>query len=223
MNGRETSLALADWGSAAKRRFTFSTPDVRALQRPGARTVVLLPGVWERWGSTWSWGEALFAAGFDVRFVPELDLTLGSLKDLSDQLLSFLDRQVLEPPIIVAHSKGGLVAKRAMISNPERITGLVACGTPFDGAPLARYTPPGLKMNDLAPEAEEIRDLAANTDVNRKIVLIEAEWDQDVPQAESFPCGFRCTVPVAGHHRLLIDPLTTERIVQFVIHIDKHW
>lgn len=215
--------ALTDWGWAAKRRMQFALPKPDALRREGARSVVMLPGVWERWWTTWRWGQALHGAGFDVRFIPEIDLELGTIDSLAKRVLEQLDQQGITRPILVAHSKGGLVGKQAMVTEPGRILGLVACGTPFDGAPLARLTPPALKMSDLVPEAQQIRRLAQNTDANRRIASIEARWDQDVPAVGALPGGLYCQVPVIGHHQLLADPVTSERIVQFAEHMDEKW
>lgn len=216
-------MALTDWGRAAKRCLLTPSQNPDVFRRDNARSVVLLPGVWERWQATWAWGESLHDAGFDVRFVPDIDLELGDVDELAETLLNYFDQAAISDPIVVAHSKGGLVGKQAMVKQPNRIAGLVACGTPFEGAPLARLLPRALKMSDLTPEAEKIRRLAENTDVNSRIVSIEAKWDQDVPPVGGLPGGFYCQVPVIGHHQLLGDPITSKRIVQFVSHIHEKW
>lgn len=224
---RETLWALKDWVSAwghsaailAHRALTgsgrCSHPARAAAQGPVA---VLLPGVWERWEVLSKWGRALAANGFDVRFVPELDLQLGSLESLGQALSAFLEAGGLEDVLVVAHSKGGLVAKKTMIG-PQgwRIRRLISCGTPHQGAPLAALSPKALKMRDLRPQEKQIRKLASSTDVNTRIVAIQAKWDQNVPWMDSLPGGKVVTANVRGHHRILRAPETLALVVRYAL------
>lgn len=223
MNLYQTRAAMRDWMLSATQKARPLVQDPESLHRPGAKSVIMLPGIWGRWNGTWLWAEALYDSGFDVHFVPEVDQQLGTLTHLADALVSAIQSKHLSRPIVVGHSKGGLVAKWAMREDPELLAGLIAVGTPFFGAPIARRMPPLTQLPDLAPETPQIRNLADYHEVNKKIVIIEAEWDQDVPTVGVLPGSLHCFVPIEGHNRLLEDPLTAERIVQFARHIDRCW
>ena len=224
---RETLWALRDWGTAwvrsaavGARRALDRAPNASApATKPSRKPVaVLLPGVWENWEVLSSWGRALSAVGFDVRFVPALDLQLGSIKALSQVLADFLATNELENALVVAHSKGGLVAKKAMgDSEGWRVRRLISCGTPFEGAPIAALSPKLLRMRSLVPQDPEIRELGASTQPNKRIVAIEAKWDQNVPRTTSLPGGKVVTANVRGHHSLLHAPEALALIVRYAL------
>lgn len=214
-NPKEGALALADWSRGWGPNLLHHTRRVLGagpitdfpLTDTGARTAVLLPGVWERWESLATWGRALHALGWNIEVIPELDLLLGSLQELADKLQKALQSANLEQVLIVAHSKGGLVAKQAMLGEEGwRIARLISCGTPYNGAPIASLSVPALQMRSLVPWNEEITSLASRDEPNEKIVAIQAEWDQNVPSDPKLPGAQIITVPVTGHNALLTAP-----------------
>ncbi len=224
---RETLWALEDWGTAwvrsaiiGLRRSIGRTPKklCPGSKRPDRQVAVLLPGIWENWEVLSSWGRALRAVGFEVRVVPALDLQLGSIQSLSQVLTGFLVESGLEDVVVVAHSKGGLVAKAAMSGEEGwRIRRLISCGTPFEGAPLAALSPRLLRMRSLVPENPEIEKLNEDTRPNQRIVAIEATWDQNVPRLTSLPGGNVVRVNVRGHHSLLHAPEAVALVVRYAL------
>lgn len=215
-------VAAADWHLGTRQRLRQGHLDPEGLRRPGAAPVVLLPGVWGPWESTWSWGEALHAAGYDVRFVPRMTYELGDLPGLAATLREEASQQGFEGAVVVAHSKGGLVGKQALVDYPGLFRGLVACGTPFGGAPLARWAPFISRMRNLRPEDRQIRRLGKHTAVNQRIASIQAAWDQNVPMTGFLPGAFCAVVPVRGHNLLLDEPAVAQRIVQFANYFSNH-
>lgn len=215
--------AVRDWGLGMRQKLRTTDEDPCAFRRPGATAVVVLPGVWEGWRVTLNWADALHGAGFDVHFIPELDRVLGSLPELARALRAHLDDRKIHRPIVVAHSKGGLVAKQAMVEDPGRLRGLIACGTPFFGAAITNHLPGFTRLPDLSPQDQNIRSLAAHHEHNDRIVMIEAKWDQNVATLGPLPGSLHCVVPVVGHNRLLDDRATARRIVQFARHIEARW
>ena len=73
-NPKEGALALADWSRGWGPNLLHHTRRVLGagpiadfpLTDTGARTAVLLPGVWERWESLATWGRALHALGWNI-------------------------------------------------------------------------------------------------------------------------------------------------------------
>lgn len=218
--------ALGDWSLGGWQRLSFSARQIganrvepTAWRSPGGEPILLLPGVWERWSSLIVWAEALHQAGWDVRFAPQVDLELGSLPELANRLLEELDYC----PLVVAHSKGGLVAKQTMILSPRSIRGLIAVGTPFSGSPLARLMPRASGMSDLSPDNESLVEVGREPVSSGRTVLIEAQWDQDVPHAGHHRFGAYCTVPVVGHNALLSSPIVAQTICRYAAHIREQW
>lgn len=226
----EGAQALVDWGRGwqmglrvqARRALRRVLPlpreedtlDDLAIQ--SAKTAVVLPGVWERWEVLETWARGLSALGWNVRMVPSLDLQIGTLTELADRLSQFLEEEELSDVLVVAHSKGGLVTKQAMAGTQGwRIGRLIACGTPFDGAPIANLTVPQLKMRSLVPWDPEIQILSDNHEPNLRIVAIQAQWDQNVPPDPALPGATVVTVTVEGHNALLTAPEVVALIAHY--------
>lgn len=215
--------AVEDWTLGISRLVDAPHVSPIDVRRPGEPAVIVLPGVWERWEATWRWASDLFEAGFDVHFIPELDLELGSLPDLGEKLLNWVRGSELDSPLIVAHSKGGLVAKEALVKDPSALRGVIACGTPFDGAPIASVTPLSLRVRNLRPGSPQIQELASNTEANQRIIAIEAAWDQNVPELQNLPGATVVKAPVEGHNHLLEDPSTAKLVTESALWALKNW
>lgn len=225
---RLARLALRDWSLGGLQKVRFRCWERRrcdpdSLRRPGGPAVILLPGVWEDWGALLTWGRHLFEAGFDVNFFPEVDRMFGPLEALARQVAEGAAQRGLGPALIVAHSKGGLVGKACLIEFPGRFTGLITCGTPFAGAPLARLLPQWSQMADLNPENPKITTLANDLPTNRKLVQVEAKWDQNVPRVGMLPGAIHVTSNIVGHNALLEDKETAKTIARMALHISENW
>ena len=206
------AMALADWGkgtgkslAARTRRALDSDWSEDQLRRLGAPTAVILPGWLREWETVLPWGQALHSIGWDVRFVPALDRQIGSLPELAATLNQFLEEEGIEDALIVAHSKGGLVGKQAMVEGGS-ITRLIAVGTPFEGAPLAHVLPANTGGESLTPDGQEITNLQSHTEVNHRIHAIEAALDQNVPTLQNLPGANIVRTDVEGHTALLDAP-----------------
>lgn len=207
-------MALGDWNrgfakslAALTKRALHAGGGPTALRREGAPTAIILPGWLREWETVEPWGRALHAVGWDVRFVPELDRQPGSLQDLAETLLNFLVEEQLDQVVVVAHSKGGLVTKWAMtMAGGDRISLLIAVGTPFEGAPLAQVLPSEAGGDSLRPDNTELSLLEKRTDVNNRIFALEAKRDQNVPSLENLPGARIIRTEVEGHTALLDAP-----------------
>ncbi len=217
---RQFRVALRDWRTGWGQRWRPHSETLEELRNPGAEPVFLLPGVWEKWQALWSWGLSLAEVGYDINFVPELDGQFGDLDALAQRLLEAIGDT---SPIVVGHSKGGLVAQKALQLAPDSLWGVIAVASPFRGAPLARLALPGLRMFDLRPGTEQIDILTEDTRLNHKLITIEAQWDQNVPRVGLIRGSLHQTVPVVGHNALLTAPAAQEAIVQAARHISNSW
>lgn len=170
--------------------------------------VVLLPGIWEPWRYLRPLGERLHHAGHPVFPVPALRLNGADLAASAEVVAAFLAARDLRNVVLVAHSKGGLIGKQAML-RPEvaaRVRGMVAVCSPFDGSRLARpvfaRTPLGL----FCPDGGVLLALAAERAVNARITSIGAAWDEMIPDGSVLPGARNITVAMPGHFLPIADP-----------------
>lgn len=208
-------IALEDWTSSFGHRLwlergrnlppgpqAYRTPTRGSTGETPPRTVVGLPGIWEDWRHFHLWAQVLHDAGWDVHLLEELGDMTSPIPDLALRVREYLQLHDLHDVVLVAHSKGGLVGKSVMLG-PEgsRVRGLIACATPFAGAPITRLFPT-TELAELSPGSPTITELAGEDAVNCRIIQVEATWDQSVPPSPL--TGVRhVTLPIRGHSSML--------------------
>lgn len=184
-------------------------PARRRLDRSTRTPIVLVPGVWENSRYLSSLADWLDAQGYQTHVVPDLGWNLASLPHSAARVGAELDRLGLERAVLVAHSKGGLIAKQLMLdpARTDQVLGLVAVATPFGGSWLAALMPPGLGLRSLRPSNAGIRALAANRDVNARIVSIYPREDPHVPEGSHLDGALdNIEIDITGHFRVLNHP-----------------
>ena len=89
----------------------------------------------------------------DLRGFGSSDRTYGAfeLADLATDVRLVLERLELDPAPVVAHSMGGMVAQHLCLDAPERVTGLLLCGTTSGPTPEIREA--SVQLASLAREA----------------------------------------------------------------------
>lgn len=174
--------------------------------------VLLLPGVYERWGIMRPLADRLNAAGHPVHVVRALGFNRRPILDAAALAAHTLERLGLTGVVLVAHSKGGLVGKALLLSPAApRIARLVAVTTPFGGSRLATYML-GRTLREFRPEAPAIAELDASPDVNARIVSIFGEFDPHIPEGSRLAGATNIELPVSGHFRVLAHPLVLEAV-----------
>ena len=97
-------------------------------------------------------------------------LPVGPIEESAARLAELVDRCRHEHIFLVGHSMGGLVVERAAMLVP--VTGVVAIGTPFGGAPLASvFHHLHRSVYDMRAGSELLRTLAGATAVARPPIL----------------------------------------------------
>lgn len=194
-------------GPQAYRRVPAADDDVSV-----SRTALGLPGIWEDWRYFHLWAQALHDAGWDVHLLESLGDMTATVPELAERVAEHLHLHDLHDVVLFAHSKGGLVGKTVMLG-PEggRVRGLIACATPFQGAPITRLLPTP-ELSELSPTSPMIAELSAEDTVNSRIIQVEAEWDQSVPPSPLD--GVRhITLPITGHSAMLFSPEVARTLV----------
>ena len=184
----------------------WRVPAHYAHGEPGKPTIVLIPGVYERWNFLKPIADRLWEDGHPISIVHGLGYNLRPIVDTSDRLAAALSRVRANPAgrIIVAHSKGGLVGKHLMLSRREDlgVRGLVAVCTPFAGSRYAKYVL-GQTLRAFSPTNDTIVLLGRNSSVNAEIVSIFGPFDPHVPDGSVLVGATNVQLPVSGHFRIL--------------------
>ncbi|MGM9514851.1 esterase/lipase family protein [Roseateles sp. DB2] len=200
-------------------------PDVCDGRHKGRRGVLLLHGFRCNRGLWHHWVRRLNAQG-----VPHVALSLeppfASIDDYAEQIESAIRR--LEqatglPPVVVAHSMGGLALRawrRAVHAAPERLHQVFTLGTPHAGTVMAQLSG--------APNAKQMRARSA--------------WLQALAESESaawwrrFTCVYSCcdqvvcpsvlallpeaqtlAVPASGHLQLVYEPMVMDAVMRHLL------
>lgn len=221
---RRLAWRVRDYGYAVVRQATGvvvrgEVDRYRAPREPRPPAVVLLPGVYESWTFLRPAARALWTHGHPVHVLPTLGHNRGPVPAAAELLGRYLRDAGLDGVVLVAHSKGGLIGKLAMMRHdPEgRIRGLVAVATPFAGSVYARWVPlPAVRA--FAPSDATLGLLAAERAVNARIVSVYPRFDPHIPGGSALD-GAAANVELAtpGHFRVLADP-DVDRTVHDAVH-----
>lgn len=185
-----------------------------ALVSPGSAAgaagspVVLLPGIYETWRFMGPLARRLHTAGHPVHVITALGRNRLSLAEGAALVARHLEEHDLHDVTIVAHSKGGLVAKTLMglPGAGERVRRTIAISTPFSGSSLARYLPVHA-LRALRPDDPAMVALAAEAAANSRIVSLWGWYDPHIPGGSRLRGAARNEeLPVGGHFRILGSP-----------------
>jgi triacylglycerol lipase len=191
--------------------------DLERYRSGRGRTVVMVPGVYESWQFMRPLAEALHAAGHPVHLLPELKRNVGPIAETARRAQDYLEVTDLRDVVVVAHSKGGLIAKHMMLIDDveSRIDRLVTLATPFGGSSRARFMPVA-PIREFLPTQQTLIALAANAIANGRITSIFGTWDSHIPEGSTLDGAKNIEVPVPGHFRLLVHKDVIDLVVSEV-------
>jgi pimeloyl-ACP methyl ester carboxylesterase len=204
--------AYAGWQQA--RHFLAPPP---LPSGPGGRApVVLLPGIFETWEFLLPVARPLAAAGHPLVTVPQLRFNDRPILEAADLVVATLERADVHGAVLVAHSKGGLIGKRVMLSAAgTRVAGMVAVATPFSGSRYARFML-GRALRAFDPRDPVLRALADELAVNQRITAVYPRFDPHIPETGHLTGARNVELPLSGHFRPLGDPALVERVLREV-------
>jgi len=179
------------------------------------RPVVILPGIWEPWSFMQPLITQLRAQGHPVHVVAALRRNHGPVPEMAEHVEAYLTAAGLDDVILVAHSKGGLAGKLAMMGPAGwRIRGMLAIATPFGGSRYARLMPlrslRAFSANDPA-----ITRLALETAVNARIVSVYSRFDPHIPGGSELPGAKNVALDTGGHFSILAHPEVLAEFASF--------
>ena len=184
----------------------------------GARSPVLVvPGVFESWRFLQPVADHLHRRGHPVHVLAELGWNTRAIPELADVVAGYLEREDLHDVTVVAHSKGGLIAKQALgrSGTLARVRHVVAVSTPFSGSRYASLVPlPSVRM--FAPRGAVVRALALETTVDRRISSLYSVFDPHIPETSHLAGAENVVLDTIGHFRPLGAPATL-RVVDAIL------
>jgi triacylglycerol lipase len=180
-------------------------------------TIILIPGVNEKWQVLKSIADPISLFGCPVYVVEQLGFNTKAIDHSAKLIRKLIEDKNLNNIIIIAHSKGGLIAKYLLAFNnqDERIKKVVAIATPFHGSQLAEFIP-AKAYKELGTESQMIEKLKAQTKVNGQIISIFGTFDNHVWPTEScrLEGSENIQIDVFGHHKILFDEQVRKIILQ---------
>lgn len=187
--------------------------------------VLLVPGVWENARYLSGLAGFLEENGYATHVVPSLGWNVASLADSAARVNAELDRLALAEVLLVAHSKGGLIAKQVMLDHVDygRVLGCVAVATPFGGSRLAGLMPPFIGLRSLRPHDQAIVALGRHLEVNARIVSIYPREDPHVPEGSRLEgAADNIEIDTTGHFRVLEHPQARRAILRGLRLLARH-
>lgn len=208
---RRAGVVLLDYLYAGRHQlraaFDRTTPDALIAGDGTRAPVVLLPGIFETWRFLRPLAEHIHAAGHPVHVVTALEDNRMSVAQAADLVRAHLEQHDLTDVVVVAHSKGGLVAKylMGMPDSGARISSAVTVATPYAGSALAALIPvPSVRA--LLPSSPGILRLAVSRADNARIVSVWGWFDPHVPGGSRLDGARNIELDVGGHFRILARP-----------------
>lgn len=179
--------------------------DPASYLRPDAteRPVLLIPGIYETWQFMRPVADLLRDRGHPVHVVRALRWNTGTILASAVHVAAYLEQNDLTDVLVVAHSKGGLIGKYAMLRHdPEgRIARMIAIATPFSGSVYARYAVMR-SIRDFSPTDTTLRMLREHLEVNARITSIWARFDPHIPGGSRLEGAANIQLRASGHFRI---------------------
>lgn len=205
-----------DYGFAAEwqLRSFLSRTDPRDFLTGSGRPVLVIPGVWERWQFMLPLIRSLHRAGHPVHVVTVLGGNSWPVDAAADLVTDYLREAGLHDVVVVAHSKGGLIGKRVMLSDADlRVSAMVAVNTPFSGSRYARFMP-FRSVRAFSPLDGTVAALATELGVNARITSVFPRFDPHIPEGSLLAGATNIVVDTGGHFRVLAFPPTVDAVLR---------
>jgi len=186
-----------------------NTPPKHYLEHTidGKVPIIIIPGVFERWGFIYPIANYLSFMGHPVYIVPKLGNNIMDIPSSSKKVREIVKENRLRNVIIIAHSKGGLIAKYLLINDNDekRVKGVVAIATPFSGSSITKFLIHPI-ITELGIGSKIIKYIDEHKEVNNKIISIFPKYDNHIWHNKgSFLEGALGNIEVStyGHHKVL--------------------
>ena len=184
----------------------------------------LIPGMAETWRIWNPLAARLRERGCDVRPIRTLGRSFASIDELARRVEDQLVADDAHDAVLVAHSKGGLVAKKVLLGNQGwRARRIIAAGTPWLGSDLAGLAPVWAAARMLSTSNATLRELAEHEEVNGRIWTVSASFDEQVPNGTKLTGARDIQLHAAGHNQLTDGTEAMAAIIGLVAEDAEDW
>lgn len=170
--------------------------------------IILIPGVYTKWQFLKAIADPISLKGHPVYAIEHLGYNTQAIHYSAKLIRELINEKDLHNVIIIAHSKGGLIAKHLLLYDNEdaRVVKVIAIATPFSGSHLVKFIP-NKTLKELHPESGIIKKLHSQSDANHCIISIFGEYDNHVWPTESCKLDGAKNIQVSthGHHKILFN------------------
>lgn len=183
-----------------------------------AGDVLLIPGFGEPWTFLSTLANELHSKGYKIHVIPELTYSTQKISECVTLLHAYVQNNALTEVIVLAHSKGGIVAKQYVDNYPTEVKKVISISTPFQGTAVGHLRLWNLK--ELIPHSPTLQSILSATTHNSKIVNLYARIDNHIlPNKYAvLPGAINIEIPVVGHTRIL-EHAQTSKTIQHYLHI----
>ena len=169
--------------------------------------VILIQG----FGGTWSYltkiGNLANKMGYKVHTLPKLKNNIAPVHKCSQILEEYLHENSITKAVVVAHSKGGVIAKYFLVNSKlaNRITKVVSLSSPFKGTLLGYLDI--FNSKELTPGSKLLQDLEKATTINKMFVNLYPRVDNLVIPNKNLVLknAQNIKIDMVGHLRILIS------------------
>jgi predicted alpha/beta hydrolase family esterase len=163
-------------------------------------------------------GDNLNREGYRILTIDILNWNLHSIYKGAERLQSFLKKNDLHDLIIIGHSKGGLVLRKAIEDQEtsKRINKLFTVCTPHHGTIYGYFRI--VFLNELIPDGQLCIDLQKHSKDNSRIINIMPAFDNHImPNRNAIlENATNITLPIIGHTRILESKELAETILKYL-------
>lgn len=178
--------------------------DYTSPQNPKGMPVVIIPGIYEPWQFMLPLTRRLFNAGHPIYIVEGLGYNVGNIPKMAEIVRNYIAELPAKEVAIVAHSKGGLIAKYLLThyNQDDRVKQVVTLNTPFSGSIYAAFAPIwGVRA--FSPRNKLLRQLLMNVVVNNRITSVYSRYDANIPEGSFLQGATNIKIDTIGHFRII--------------------
>lgn len=171
-------------------------------------------------GKSWEWRKLrnrLIKKGHPV-YIFSHRFQIGDLTNKSIKLEEFLIKKNIKKCIIISHSMGGLITSGLGYKGRDRIKKAISLGTPFQGAPMARFFPISKALWQMRPNSEFMKAAAYgfNTFSNHQSIFAKFDLSMGKSWAARLGRFDDILLPEIGHLNLIMGDLGVECIESLI-------
>lgn len=191
--------------------------------RTTAPSIILIPGIYEKWQFMEPIARLLRKHNYDVHVIEGLGYNRRGVEDMARVVSDYITQANLHELIIIAHSKGGLIGKFLLMNanTNGKIKGLIALNTPFSGSLYAYLFLLFKSIRIFTPRSSILTYLAKNQQVNASIVSIYGRFDPHIPRGSRLEGARNIELETYGHFRIVNDPLVHSAVLDAIDYLDS--